>query len=103
MYNLKQVSTIIGFESKLIKILIVDNTTSNIHCLYSNSIQYSGFDQNNLFNIDEVKKVLRSELIKAEKFIGAKISGWFLDIPNLQTILLSEAFKSVTTKTIISR
>ena len=84
MYNLKQVSTIIGFESKLIKILIVDNTTSNIHCLYSNSIQYSGFDQNNLFNIDEVKKVLRSELIKAEKFIGAKISGWFLDIPNLQ-------------------
>ena len=84
MYNLKQVSTIIGFESKLIKILIVDNTTSNIHCLYSNSIQYSGFDQNNLFNIDEVKKVLKSELIKAEKFIGAKISGWFLDIPNLQ-------------------
>ena len=38
MYNLKQVSTIIGFESKLIKILIVDNTTSNIHCLYSNSM-----------------------------------------------------------------
>ena len=83
MYSLKKVSGIISFETRHIKIIVVDTSNNELNCLYYKKINYFGYNINNKLNyFDDTKSILTKELIKVDKFIGIKVKRNNLDIPN---------------------
>ena len=84
MYSLKKVFGIISFETRHIKIIVVDTSNNELNCLYYKKINYLGYNINNKLNyFDDTKSILTKELIKVDKFIGIKVKRYILDIPNL--------------------
>ena len=95
MYNLKKVFGVISFEAKYIKILVVENATGIQHCLYFKKIIYPGYGENFRLNDFRVtKRILNAELLKVDKFIGAKVKRYLLDIPNLPINMIYQTFEN---------
>ena len=93
MFNLKKVFGIISFEANHIKILVVENASGIQHCLYFKKVEYPGHNENFKLNDHDVtKRILNIELLKVDKFIGAKVKRYLLDIPNLPINMIYQTF-----------
>ena len=93
MFNLKKVFGIISFEANHIKILVVENASGIQHCLYFKKVAYPGHNENFKLNDHDVtKRILNIELLKVDKFIGAKVKRYLLDIPNLPINMIYQSF-----------
>ena len=91
MYKLKKVFGVISFETRYIKIIIVDASNNDLHCLYFKKVIYSGCDMNGKLNdILGTRRILISELIKVDKFIGNKVKRYILNISNLQISMTNQ-------------